>query len=397
MRGGDENSTETYRGKYETKLPPITIDRYLRTSLSEQVAEGIRHAIQAGFYRPGDVLPPLGALAARLGISLRVARDAMRRLSCEKLVLSRPRVGCRVLNPKAKCHHGRVLAVAAVENMTSYYHAVLLLEVGRILTEAGYFFELVPLFMSDTSRIDFAQLTNKLRSPVNLVMAYHPVTAVSRRLAALSVPYVAVGSVSKMRCTTYIHHNGSNARTVFVDACVRRGVRRVLLAVYGDHFALGDELERAGIAVERIRIPVKFGLKVGERLERDSMNAFIEQLKGLRSRRSLPDVVCATDDFMVRGALAAFAHLGIRIPADVEFVGAVSDGAAPVMPCSMACFCYDPIADAKTVAETLLSYLNGRSVPRDVFLESRFLFGDTFQKGCVAQRQKVNKPNGGGV
>ena len=108
------------------------------------------------------------------------------------------------------------------------------------------------------------------------------------------------------------------------------------------------------------------------------MNAFIERLKGLRSKRSLPDVVCATDDFMVRGALAAFAHLGIRIPADIEFVGAVSDGAAPVMPCSMSCFFYDPIADAKTVAGTLLSYLNGRSVPRDVFLESRFLFGDTF-------------------
>ena len=100
MRSGDENSTGTYRGKYETRLPPITIDRYLKTSLSEQVAEGIRHAIQTGFYRPGDVLPPLGALTARLGISLRVARDAMRRLSCEKLVLSRPRVGCRVLNPK---------------------------------------------------------------------------------------------------------------------------------------------------------------------------------------------------------------------------------------------------------------------------------------------------------
>ena len=381
MKSGDEGAPATYCGKYETRLPPIAVDRYLKTSLSEQVAEGLRHAIQTGFYSPGDVLPPLGALTSRLGISLRVARDAVRRLAGENLVMARPRVGCRVLDPKSRCHHGRVLAVAAVENMTSYYHAVLLLEVGRLMTAAGYFFELVPLFMLKTSRIDFAQLMGKLRSPVNLVMAYHPVTAVSRRLAALSVPYVAVGSVSKMRCTTYIHGSGTKARKVFVDACVRRGIRSALVAVYGEHFALGDELERAGIAVERIWIPVKFGLKVGERLERDSMNAFIARLEDMRARRALPDVVCAMDDFMVRGALAAFAHLGMRIPADMEFVGSVSDGAAPVMPCSMACFCHDPIANAKTVADTLLAYLNGRSVPRDVFLESRFLFGDTFREG----------------
>ena len=374
----DERTPETYRGRYETKLPPIAIDRYLKTSLSEQVAERLRHAIQTGFYRPGDILPPLGALAARLGISLRVARDAMRRLACENLVMVRPRVGCSVLHPKAKCHHGRVLAVASVENMTSYYHAVLLLEVGRLMTAAGYFFESVPLFMAKSGRIDFAPLMDRLRGPVNLVMAYHPVSAVSRRLASLPVPYVAVGSVSKKRCTVYVHGDGARARRTFVEACARRGIRRVLVAVYGEHFALGDDLERAGISVERIKIPVKFGMMVGERLERDSMNAFIERLEDMRSRDALPDVVCAMDDFMVRGALAAFMHLGIRIPGDLEFVGAASDGAAPVMPCSMACFRHDPVAAAKTVAETLLGLLNGRKVPHDVLFEPEFVFGDTF-------------------
>lgn len=378
MKNGNADAPATYRGKYETKLPPITIDRYLKTSLSEQVAERLRHAIHTGFYKPGDVLPPLGALATRLGISLRVARDAMRRLASENLVMARPRVGCRVLHPKTKCHHGRVLAVASVENMTSYYHAVLLLEVGRLMTAAGYFFETVPLFMAKSGRIDFAPLTDRLRGPVNLVMAYHPVPAVSRRLSSLSVPYVAVGSVSKKRCTAYVRGDGAKARKTFVDACVRRGVKRALVAVYGDHFALGDELERAGVTVERIRIPVKFGLKVGERLERDSMNAFIARLEDMRARKTPPDVVCAKDDFMVRGALAAFAHLGIRVPEDMEFVGDASDGAAPVMPCSMACFRHDPIVAAKTVAETLLGLLNGRRVPHDIFFESEFAFGDTF-------------------
>ena len=122
---------DTFHGKYETRLPQIAIDRHLTACLSEQVAEGLRQAIRTGFYRAGETLPPLGALCDRLGISLRVARDAIRRLCADDLVLARPRVGCLVLQPHAKCHHGRVLAVAAVENMTTYCHAALLLEIGR--------------------------------------------------------------------------------------------------------------------------------------------------------------------------------------------------------------------------------------------------------------------------
>ena len=379
-KGGNAETPRTNHGKYKTRLPPIAIDRHLKASLSEQVAEGIRHSIQAGFYKPGDILPPLGALMSQLGISLRVARDAIRMLTDDSLVLARPRVGCQVLQPRAKCHRGRVLAVAAVENMTSYYHAMLLVEVGRLLSEAGVFFETVPLFCSSSRHVDLSPLEDRLRGPVSLVMAYHPIRAISRRLSALSVPYVAVGSRSQMRCTTYVRHDAANARKAFVDACVRRGTKHALVAVYGAHRKLGDDLEAAGIATERIEIPVKFGMKVGESLERDSMDAFVARLGEMRRRKCMPDVVCATDDFITRGALAAFSHLGIELPGGVEFVGAVNDGAAPALPCSLACFRNDPVSNAKTIVDAILRHLNGKSVPHDVFYETEFSFGDTFKQ-----------------
>lgn len=380
MKQNDAETSATHRGKYETRLPPLSIDRYMRVSLSEQVADGLRRAILDGFYKPGDVLPPLGALTSQLDVSLRVARDAIQRLSRENLVMVRPRVGCRVLHQNAKCRHGRVLAVAGVENMTSYYHSVLLLELGRLMTQAGYLFELVPLFKSKSGRVDFAPLTDKLRSPINIVMGYHPPASVSRRLTGLAVPYVAVGSSSKMRCTTYVRGDGTNARKIFVDACVRRDVRRALVAVYGCRHSLGDELELKGVDVERIVIPVKFGLKVGERLERESMEAVASRLVEMREDNRPPDVICAGDDFITRGALAACEHLGMRIPEDVEFVGSVNDGAAPAMPLSMACFRHDPVATAKTVAKTLLGHLRGNRVPHDVFFKTEFAFGDTFRE-----------------
>lgn len=368
----------TNHGKYTTWLPPIELDRNLKASLSEQLAEGMRHSIRTGFYKPGDILPPLGALMAQLGISLRVARDAIRMLTDDNLVLSRPRVGCQVLKPHAKCHHGRVLAVASVENMTSFYHATLLMEVGRLMTQSGYFFETVPLFCSSSRSVDLSPLEDRLRGPVNIVMAYHPIRAVSRRLSSLSVPYVAVGSRSQMRCTTYVRHDSVKARKVFVDACVRRGVKRVLVAVYGNRRNLGDELESAGVSVERIEIPVKFGLGASEVLERDSMNAFIERLGDGIGRGRMPDVVCAADDFITRGALAAFSHLGIRMPEDLEFVGSSNEGAAPALPCSLACFRHDPVSTAKAIADALLRHLNGKSVPHEVLCETGFVFGDTF-------------------
>jgi DNA-binding GntR family transcriptional regulator len=62
-----------------------------------RVADDLRHAIAAGTYRPGDQLPTLAELTTRYGIAVMTARDAIRQLVADGLVVSRQGKGAYVL------------------------------------------------------------------------------------------------------------------------------------------------------------------------------------------------------------------------------------------------------------------------------------------------------------
>ena len=367
-------------GRYVTALPPIKVDRRLETCLSAQVADGLRRAIRTGFYRPGDVLPPLGALMSHLGISLRVAREAIRKLTDENLVLARPRVGCKVLPKRTRCLHGRVLAVASIVNTTSYYAATLQTEIGRRLTAAGFVFESAPLFLSPSGRPDFTTLTDQLRAPVNLALALFPVPSVARRLVTARIPFVEVGTASGVRSLAHIlEADYGAAEDAFVHACLERRGRRAFVLAYASDRGMAERLERAGIAVERRLIPVKFGNGLLEELEHEAMSIVLERFGAARGTRgALPDVVYAYDDFVTRGALSAFAHLGVRIPEDVGFVGFANTGFVPCHPGTLARFQMNPFSDAELVSGVLLDILNGKGVPSEIRFGPTFVPGDTF-------------------
>jgi DNA-binding GntR family transcriptional regulator len=63
----------------------------------QRVADDLRHAIANGAYQPGDQLPTLADLTARYGIAVMTARDAIRQLTTEGLVISRQGKGAYVL------------------------------------------------------------------------------------------------------------------------------------------------------------------------------------------------------------------------------------------------------------------------------------------------------------
>jgi DNA-binding GntR family transcriptional regulator len=68
----------------------------------QRVANDLRHAIATGTYRPGDQLPTLAELTTRYGIAVMTARDAIRQLVAEGLVISRQGKGAYVLRqPRA--------------------------------------------------------------------------------------------------------------------------------------------------------------------------------------------------------------------------------------------------------------------------------------------------------
>ncbi len=63
----------------------------------QRVADDLRHAIATGTYQPGDQLPTLAELTTRYGIAVMTARDAIRQLVTEGLVVSRQGKGAYVL------------------------------------------------------------------------------------------------------------------------------------------------------------------------------------------------------------------------------------------------------------------------------------------------------------
>ncbi len=63
----------------------------------QRVADDLRHSIATGTYQPGDQLPTLAELTARYGIAVMTARDAIRQLVADGLVVSRQGKGAYVL------------------------------------------------------------------------------------------------------------------------------------------------------------------------------------------------------------------------------------------------------------------------------------------------------------
>lgn len=67
----------------------------------KRVADDLRQSISAGTYGPGDQLPTLAELTDRYGIAVMTARDAIRELVAEGIVVSRQGKGAYVLSRPA--------------------------------------------------------------------------------------------------------------------------------------------------------------------------------------------------------------------------------------------------------------------------------------------------------
>ena len=57
---------------------PFAVNRSLRVDVSQQVTDGLRLAIQSGFYAPGAMVPTVREFARALGVSIRAPQAAFR-------------------------------------------------------------------------------------------------------------------------------------------------------------------------------------------------------------------------------------------------------------------------------------------------------------------------------
>jgi DNA-binding LacI/PurR family transcriptional regulator len=159
----------------------------------------------------------------------------------------------------------------------------------------------------------------------------------------------------------------------FVRACVRKGVRTVLVVTSnGDTYGAQEMLR-----VAEIRTTVLEVANAGSP-ESVSQNGFNAILKWFADGGPRADVILFEDDYAAQGGLIALKALGLRIPEDVAVVSHTNKGHGPFWEKPLSRLEMDPVAHGRILASTIAGYLRGEPFPRNLRLGSVWREGETF-------------------
>lgn len=370
------------------KTPPFTIDRTKRGLLSVQLADALRRAIQTGYYRPGEILPPIRELAALTGLSQVITTRAIRILKEERLISPRPRVGCVVCATDGPLWNGQILVVVPPGYGKLAQNAAQA-ALRDTLTSAGYL--VIPAtvpFAADGS-MDFSILDTMARHRFDIIVNGYDREEVFDHLASLGQPFVRVTRQAPVPCQDLV---GTVVRRddlclpEFIAHCRMRGVRKVVQvssAVDNNGPDTLPALAAAGVQAEDWRIAKPGHRSDTHSLSSESALAFSKRLSGnwaprADGRRPLPDLIFFRDDRLASGAMLALAAAGVRIPQDVHIVTWADKEDLPACKVPLTRMERDNTAIGIQVAGYVLDYLHSGVFPENRTFGPRYIRGETF-------------------
>ena len=369
----------------------FSVDRSLRSSLVDQVTDGLRRSICTGHYPVGSVVPGLEELASVLGVGMNTVRTAVSRLCDEGLLCSRPHRGSVVQQLGRQVVRGRVLIVIPTSR-DGYFINVLTNTIRQRLARHRFMAVEIVVMRSASGVYDFSQLRIELKSAPDLVILTSGNVAVRREVASSGVPFLLYGHnpVRARTCAGLVREDIEGGVEDFVAQCLRTGIQSVLtLRVWPEKGVLESALEKAGVAVERVQLDLRHFRGKVEPVQRAGMEYFSDFLRTHRSR--LPDlVVFPDDDFFAAGALMAILAEGVKVPDEMRIVTLANAGLGPVFPKSLARFEIDPEACGERIARYAYDCLVGRSIPERAVCSSVYIPGETFPdivNNCKKERQ----------
>jgi len=361
------------------KEPPFRIDIDSEASLTDQMVRGFREAILSGYYKPGDVLPPIRTLECRFGVSLFVPREALARLAKEGLVNPRPRIGSVVTaNAGATARRGHVMLV--IPDVPGAYYANAFGDVLRShLAAAEYSFTRVSVPKNDTGAYDPSVLDSEYNRHIDLTVLLYDVPEIARYLSRRGVPFVAVGQrPCKLRhCVGNVYRPRNGVAGEFFRHCRLAGVKSVLLADWeGEGFSVLEGVAHPGVRVEMVCVPSKDGKRCPGDVQRGALEFFRKFLAQRRKR--LPDLVFLAEDNVAVGAALAFLEARIRVPEDLRLAAWMHLGGGVVHPLPLTRMEMNPFDQGRRVAKAILDYLSGGVFPADVALRPTYIVGKSF-------------------
>ena len=366
--------------KKDFKKPKFSLDRSRRGDLSCQVAACLRTAISTGFYRAGEILPPVRELAEILEVSKGVAERAVARLREEGLISPRPAVGSVVCAPDRPLWKGQVLIV--VPPAGNIFDNALSAVIRDEFTSNGYLAQAVTVPRNAEGRLDFSLLELMLRQQTDLVVQLHDKQEIAQWLSGCGVPFVRLTADDDCRlaqgCAGVIRWNWDSANSAFATRCREIGGGKVTLVSAWNSGSVAKALRSEGVHTNVW--PVKTPPGAPGTVVAQCAIEFMKGKLGECRNRPFPEKLFFDDDYLASGALTAMLWAGVRVPGDVKVatLTTCSCGSGLVFPVPLTRMEIDPIACGRTMAGTVLAYLKTGAFPPDATIGPRFVAGETF-------------------
>lgn len=360
------------------KKPPFELKRTMRGGLAEQLAAEFRRAIDTGYYRPGDMLPPVREQTALLKVSRVVVVRAMAMLAEERLVHPRPHYGCEVCSSEKPLWKGQVLIVVPPSG-TQHYMNVICAKVREALIAAGYLALTVTVSRADDGEYDFAMLDLMMRQHTDLVVQLHDKPEIARWLSLRKTPFVRLtvdaGSSLPRGCIGAVRISSERAVVELAVHCRELGVKEVLVATARGYLHVKETLCAAGVNARYWEIGMPPGTP-GPQVSQHALDAMAERLA---EKRPLPELIFFDDDYIASGAIVAMLYAGVRIPQDVRIAALThrSSGSGLAFPVLLTRIEVDSAADGRAAAAAVLEYLKTGTFPSGVTVGAKYVRGET--------------------
>ncbi len=373
------DGTAAMRNKTPYRKPPFILDRSRYGDLAAQIATGLRTAIETGYYKAGDVLPPVRDLGEILGVSMGIAVQAVTQIREEGLISPRPRIGSVVCEKNRPLWKGHVVTVVPSQFGNPFENAIYIAVRNR-LTAAGYL--VTPASVRETRRghwDDFSLLDTVLRQQTDLVVQLQTRDNITRWLSKRGVPFVSQvkdGNPSLPNCVGTFRRDDNPALSDLVAHCREAGVKSVLQVADYLRADLTEALGREGVKVSTLRVPSALHDGTGYALGCWAAEVICKRFA--KGRGWLPDLLFFQDDYLATGALLALGMAGVRIPDDVHVVTWANKDFGPIFPKPLTRMEMDNAAIGETIANGVLECLKGGKFPEGVVVGPRYIRGETF-------------------
>jgi LacI family transcriptional regulator, purine nucleotide synthesis repressor len=358
----------------------MVVDHANTTPLYVQLADVLRKEIATGVLPVGEKLGSIRDLARKHDVSVITVKGALRQLTDEGLIVSRPRRGTFVIG------------ASRAETPTLMTNVI-----GMVLTDIGSpFFSLVVRSAEQYARTHGYSILLGTASEAHddenaQIMYFHRMGVVGLLVGSLTHKYVLPEALRQLSLSgfpyvmiSYVNEPGAylvcgdSERGGFLAAkhLLQLGYRK-LGNIDGEQGNLPGELRRDGY----LRALRESGRKEdpnhhfrlsrgGEKHDFASGYEIGRSIAGMQDR---PDALFAYNDLAALGAMQALLDAGLDIPEDVGIVGFDDIERSAYAPVPLTTIRQPTQAIGQKAIELLLARIHGKSVPLRTILETELV------------------------